>query len=76
MHGNSSSLQWGAAGSDLKANIDLKISVNQAGTPDLLGNTAPASTTPLLPEAKPRQAGTEAVGKGGFDGAGGIHPWS
>ena len=43
MHGNSSGLQWGAAGSDLKANIDLKISVNQAGTPDLLGNTALAS---------------------------------
>lgn len=42
--GNGSSVQWGAAGSHLKANIDLKIGVNQAGTSDVLGNTAP----PLL----------------------------
>lgn len=76
MHGNSSGLQWGAAGTDLKANIDLTISVNQAGMPDLLGNTAPTSAMPLLPEAKPCWAETEVVGKHGFDGASGVHPWS
>lgn len=41
-HGNSSGVQWGAAGSRLRANIDLKTRVNQA---DLLGNTAPAFVT-------------------------------
>lgn len=41
-HGNGSGVQWGAAGSGLKANIDLKIRVNQA---DLLGNTAPTLVT-------------------------------